>query len=238
MAKIVLLKRGFVSELKLESQKSAGLPASAGSVLALALILITGCSSRPTLIVASPERKLTFKQSFTQVYATRGEDGDFDIVLLDDPMDDAQLPTPGKPLQSMPVRPLKHMVHIHVLWTPMIGDRGDHPSSTNAAVNWYVWGDSTGKQTDMMHYGGAGFVKIYAGDDSADFRISNTTLKLKTARGSMSDPVGNAQVTGNFSADLNTRRVKELLAQLGQDLDHPKLTQLDVETPPARHAEP
>lgn len=208
------------------------------NLIALMLLLATGCSSRPTLSVDSTDRKLRFTQSFTQVYATRGEDGDFDIVLLDDPIDDAQVPTPGKPLQSMPIRPLKHMVHIRVLWTPMIGDRGDHPSATNAAINWYVWGDSTGKQTDMMHYGGAGFVKIYAGDDSADFRISNTTLKLKTARGSMSDPVGNATLTGSFSADLNPRRVKELLAQLGQDRDQPRLTQMDLETPPARPVEP
>jgi len=219
----------------------SGRLASAGRAVILAGVLslvATGCSSRPTLTVASPEKKLTFKQTFTQVYATRGEDGDFDIVLLDDPIDDADVPAPGKPLQSLPVRPLKQMVHIHVLWTPMIGDRGDHPSATNAAINWYVWGDSTGNQTDMMHYGGAGFVKIYASDDSADFRISNTTLKLKSSRGSMTDPVGNAQLSGKFSAPIDSRRVKDLLAQLGQDMDPPKLTRMDIGTPPARAVEP
>ncbi len=200
-----------------------------------ATLLLTGCSTRPTLTVASPENKLTFKQTFTQVYATRSVDGDYDIVLLDDPIDDADVPAPGKPLVARPVRPLKHMVHIHVMWAPMIGDRGDHPSSTNAAINWYVWGDSNG---DLMHYGGAGFVKIYAGDDSADFRISNTTLKLKSSRGQMTDPVGIAQLSGKFSAPLNEMRVKELLAQLGEDSNSPKITRLDLDSPPARSVEP
>ncbi|CAN5453564.1 hypothetical protein BH10PLA1_BH10PLA1_15550 [soil metagenome] len=200
------------------------------------LFTATGCSTRPTLTVASPNNKVIFKQTFTQVYCARGEDGDFDIVLLDDPIDDAAVQKPGKPLQSNPVRPLRHMVHVHVLWTPQIGDRGDHPSSTNAAINWYVWGDVTGQQTDLMHYGGAGFVKIYAGDDSADFRISNTTLKLKNSRGQMSDPMGAAQLSGSFSAPINGSRVKELLAQIDSEAGKTKLTQLDI--PPARSVEP
>ena len=213
-----------------------GLPALAGSALLLGALLTTGCASRPTLTVASPERKLTFQQSFTQVYATRSEDGDYDIVLLDDPIDDVAVTANDKPLQSTAIRPLKHMVHIHVMWAPMIGDRGDHPSATNAAINWYVWGDHDGDHTDMMHYGGAGFVKIYAGDDSADFRISNTTLKLKTSRGQMVDPVGVAQLSGNFTAPLNSARVKELLAQLGEDVGNPKVSRLDLD--PNRRGEP
>jgi len=201
-----------------------------------ALLAGTGCSTRPVLTVASPGNKATYKQTFTQVYATRGEDGDFDIVLLDDPIDDAAIQQPGKPLQSNPVRPLRHLVHVHVLWTPQIGDRGDHPSSTNAAINWYVWGDTNGQQSDLMHYGGAGFVKIYAGDESADFRISNTTLKLKSSRGQMTDPVGTAQLSGSFSAPINDARVKDLLAQIGSETSKTKVTQLDL--PPARSVEP
>jgi hypothetical protein len=204
----------------------------------LALVLATGCSSRPTLSVSSVDKNKNFEKTFTQVYATRSVDGDYDIVLLDDPMDDAHMPVPGKPLEPTPVRPLRHMVHIHVMWAPMVGDRGDHPSATNAAINWYVWGDSSGRQTDMMQYGGAGFVKIYAGDDSADFKISNTTLKLKKSRGQMSDPVGTAQLTGSFTAPLDTPRVKQLLAQLGDDAGSPKITRVDMDLPPARTVEP
>lgn len=187
-----------------------------------------GCmSARPTLSVDSLEtHRDAFEQSFTQVYATRSSDGDYDIVLVDNPVDDADAGTPGKPLASTPVRPLRHLVHIHVMWTPMSGAKGDHPSATNAAINWYVWGDATAQSSDRMHYGGAGFVNIYPNDDQATFRISNTVLKLKSARGQMSDPIGTAEVAGKFTAPINTARVKELLAQLGQEAGEPKVTRV------------
>src|SRR5688572_8141501 len=148
--------------------------------LLLAMVATTGCSTRPSLTVSSLEHQKVFGQTFTQVYATRSNDGDYDIVLLDNPIDDVKVSKAGEPLKAQPVRPLRHMVHIHVMWTPMIGARGDHAAATNAAINWYVWGDATATQADMMHYGGTAFVKIYGGDGDADFAVSNAVLKLKS----------------------------------------------------------
>jgi hypothetical protein len=201
-------------------------------------LTLAGCSSRPTLNVTCLAQKQQFEKTFTQAYATRTDDGDYDIVLVDDPLDEVTPSSGDKPLQPTPVRPMRHLVHIHVMWTPMIGDRGDQPSDTNAAINWYVWGNASGDERDMMHYGGAGFVKIYAGDDSADFKITNASLKLKSSRGNMKDPVGVATLNGRFTAPLNKARVKELLAQLGQDAGNTRITGIDNSAMPGRPVEP
>ena len=209
--------------------------------LAIVLLVIfcglTGCSTRPTLTVSTTNQERVFGQTFTQVYATRSDDGDYDIVLVDNPIDDAKTSPPGEPLKAQTVRPLRHLVHIHVMWAPMIGARGDHAAATNAAINWYVWGDATATQADMMHYGGTGFVKVYAGDTDADFSISNAVLKLKSSRGTMTDPVGTANVEGKFTAPLNAGRVKELLAELGTETGNPRITRTD-DYPPSRTVAP
>jgi hypothetical protein len=207
------------------------------SIILLALCAVAGCSTRPKLTVNTLEQKKTFAHSFTQVYATRSPDGDYDVVLLDNPIDDAKAGPAGEALKPQAVRPLRHLVHIHVMWTPMIGAKGDSAAATNAAINWYVWGDATGTQADMMQYGGTGFVKIYAGDTDADFSISNAVLKLKTQRGKMTDPIGTASLDGKFTAPLNDQRVKELLAELGQEIGGPRITRIDS-YPPSRTVEP
>jgi hypothetical protein len=206
-------------------------------ILLLMLCAATGCSSRPTLTVSSLDNQKVFGKTFTQAYATRSTDGDFDIVLLDNPIDDAKTTPAGKPLQPQTVRPLRHLVHIHVMWTPMAGAKGDNPSASNAAINWYVWGDAAGQQVDMMHYGGTAFVKINAGSDDADFSVSNAMLKLKDQRGSMTDPVGTASVEGEFSAPINDSRVKQLLSQLGTEVGGPRITRID-NYPPSRTVAP
>jgi hypothetical protein len=209
---------------------------SLSTLLLLVLLTATGCSTRPKLTVQSDQK--LFGQTFTQVYATRSSDGDFDVVLLDNPLDDVDAGKAGAPLTAQAVRPLRHLVHIHVMYAPVVGARGDHAAATNAAINWYVWGDSAGTQTDLMHYGGTGFVKVYAGDDDTSFTVSNAQLKLKSQRGQMTDPLGTASLTGKFSAPLNTRRVKELLAELGADTDGPRMSRLEQAYPPARPVGP
>lgn len=211
------------------------------SLIALLLLMVcamAGCSTRPTLTVSSLDNQKVFGKTFTQAYATRSTDGDFDIVLLDDPIDDARSTPAGKPLEAQAVRPLRHLVHIHVMWTPMSGAKGDNPSATNAAINWYVWGDAAGQQADMMHYGGTAFVRIYPGGDDADFSVSNAMLKLKDRRGTMNDPVGSASVQGKFTAPLNDGRVKQLLAQLGAEIGGPTITRSDTSYPPSRTVAP
>lgn len=200
--------------------------------------LTIGCSTRPSLTVNSLDHQKVFGKTFTQAYATRGADGDVDIVLLDNPIDDLKPAPAGKPLQRQEVRPLRHLVHIHVMWAPMIGAKGDNPSATNAAINWYVWGDAVGQQEDMIHYAGTAFVKVYAGRDDADFVISNALVKLKDSRGSMTDPVGTASVEGKFTAPINDARVKQLLAQLDAEMGGQRITRLDNAYPPSRTVEP
>jgi hypothetical protein len=167
-------------------------------VLVVLLLLATGCGSSPSgpgsVTLKPVGQSRPFAKSFEQAYVSRSQDGSYDIVLLDDDavrLAAAIAADPGRPLAAAPAVPLRQVVHIRVLWRPLVGTESDNPSATNAAINWYVFGGGSEQWTDLLHYGGAGFVGL-------------------------SDPLGTTRVNGTLVARSDPQRVRELLTEARQ----------------------
>src|SRR5688572_17868181 len=123
-----------------------------------------GCTSGRSTLRLTDDGGEHFTQSFGRAYAGRDEHGNYDVVLIQEPLAEADAAAaraePGAPLLASDEQPLRHVVHIRVFWRPLHGARADNPAATNAAINWYVLGESSRLRNDMVHYDGAGFVSI------------------------------------------------------------------------------
>lgn len=184
-------------------------------VLAFTVIASGGCASTSGEIeVISLDKRRTFKANFSQAYVRRDADGDYDVILVDDPFDKVSQSGSTGPLLPEAIPPLKHIVHIRVLWRPMRGSKPDHPAATNSAFHWYVLGSSSDADTQVLHYAGTGFVKIYPTSVAADLVIERAELKLKDRLGDMTDPVGVARIAGSASAIANNRMVQQYLDEV------------------------
>jgi hypothetical protein len=110
-------------------------------------------------------------------------------------------------------------VHIRVHWRPLRGSKPDHPSATNAVVDWYVTapaGDAS-QANDRLHYQGAAFVEIDAKNGVAKVRVSKGQVSLVEAVGSLHDPVGRSVLAGTFTARRSETMVAANTAPLRLD---------------------
>jgi hypothetical protein len=170
------------------------------TLLALAFALFTtGCAGPTTqLTVRSLDRRQTYQQRFDSAYAGRSEQGDYDVVLV-------------KGGGSV-----REVMHVRVLWKPMKGTKLDHPSATNAVIDWIVWDGSQGPDGGgaFIAYTGAGFVDLSRSGDTAKLDIRNATLSPTSRHGSMNDPLGRTKLTGTVVARTNRDQVDALLSQV------------------------
>src|SRR5215218_8768357 len=84
---------------------------------ALALVLAGGCSSanKGNLTLQGDESQTLFAQSFNQAYISGSREGEYDLMLLQDPA--MAKPEKGnKPLQPLSGGDLRQIVHVHVYW--------------------------------------------------------------------------------------------------------------------------
>ena len=160
-----------------------------------------GCAGGTTnLTVTSIQNHQTYQQPFTNAYAGRSEQGDFDVVAVKDG------PARGG------AATVRHVMHVRVLWKPMTGTKLDHPTATNATIDWYVFDASN--PSALVAYSGAGFVSVQSSGGTATLDIRNATLKPVTREGGMVDPIGPAKVLGTVVARTGrTDQVREILAQ-------------------------
>jgi hypothetical protein len=187
-------------------------------VLTGLVLLLTGCAGGGSSVTIKPvNADRAFARSFEQSYVSRKTDGSYDVVLVhDDAVKLASVAAGGKagrPLQPAAAMPLRQVVHIRVMWRPMIGTETDSPSATNASIDWYVLGGGTERWTDLLHYGGAGFVTVDHHGDTRRVTIRNATLKPRASQGGLADPLGTAKLTGSLVARRDPRRVRELLLE-------------------------
>jgi hypothetical protein len=169
--------------------------------------LAGGCAGGQTnLTVTSIQNHQTYQQPFTQAYAGRSEQGDFDVVLV------REGAAGGASAGGTATAGVRHVVHVRVLWTPMKGTKLDHPTATNSIIDWYVFDASN--PGGMVAYTGAGFVNVQKSGGVATLDIRNATLKPTTREGGMVDPIGPAKLQGTVVARLGrTEQVREILAQ-------------------------
>ena len=180
----------------------------------LLLLIASGCaSSRSTFTLSQVGGNDVFEKTFPQAYASRTPDGDYQILLIDDPTPPAQ-PAAGQPLKAVTQPPLRQIVHIRTLWRPSRGTKPDHPSATNGSIDWFVFGTGTLGQEDRVHYEGVGFVTIDADEESVKVEVRNATLKTASRSGAIADPLGKSRLTGTITASRDDRRVRELLAEV------------------------
>lgn len=157
-----------------------------------------------------------FRQTFSQAYASRSDQGDWDIVLVHDGLQDAarQKQAGGDAIAVADRVPVQHVVHLHVFWRPNRSVRSDDPSQSNAAVDWYVIIPGAREGEDLLKYKGAGFVGVYPGDKQALVLLRNIRLQREILRGEMTDPLSQARLTGEVRAVLDDRYVRNALDEL------------------------
>ena len=158
-----------------------------------------GCSGPQStqLTVRSLDQRQTFQQQFPRAYAGTSAGGDYDVVLV------KQGPAP-----RAEGRDVRQVMHVRVLWKPMKGTKLDHPTATNATLDWVVWDEAAG---GFIAYSGAGYVDVQRKGDTAVLDIRSATLSLLAKQGPMNDPIGRARVAGTIVARTNRQQVNELL---------------------------
>jgi hypothetical protein len=178
--------------------------------------LTVGCAGGSTnLTVTSLKDHQTYQQRFSKAYAGRSENGDFDVVLVNEEGQNAD--GPG----------VRQVMHVRVLWKPMKGAKLDHPTATNATIDWYVFGDTAGNgdgqpaSGGMVAYTGAAFVNVEKSGGVARLDVRNATLRPTTRQGGLTDPIGRAKMQGTIVARTGRREeVRDLLAEAEQASAH------------------
>ncbi len=196
------------------------------ALVASAGLLLTGCASKAgkpaRLQLRSSQTRQVYAQQFEQAFFSRLDTGEYEIVLVDDGDNDTRkTESTGarRPLLPSQAAPLRQVVHIRVHWRPLRGSKPDHPSATNAVVDWYVTapaGDAA-QANDRLHYQGAAFVEIDAKNGVAKVRVSKGQVSLVEAVGSLHDPVGRSVLAGTFTARRSETMVAANTAPLRLD---------------------
>ena len=162
----------------------------------------TGCASQPGLTLTSIDHKQTYSQTFTQAYTAKNENGDTDVVLIDQA---TQQSLEGQTSTA----PVRQVMHIRIVWSPT---RDMKAVASNAAVRWYVIGRSSPQ--DLLQYAGIAFVSCSSDDTTATLKIHNALLKPTGEHGSLIDPIGSSRVEGTFVARQNSEAVSKVLNSL------------------------
>ena len=175
--------------------------------------LLAGCSSPSSRINFTQSlNKKSFFEQFPGAYITSNQNGEYDIILVDDTVRSATKSTGKRPLQSVSQPPLQQALHIHVFWRPSHVGLAKDACVTNAILHWYVFGTGETGSQDMVHYEGAAFVTLDVGKDKAHINIGNGNIAVRKIQGDFRDPVGPSQISGNITAIHNDSKVKDLLS--------------------------
>jgi hypothetical protein len=197
----------------------------------LVLATLTGCSaSKGKVTLQGDETRTIYAQSFNQAYITASRDGEYDLVMIQDPAANEPqkagfkawpLQWPGfskksdtKPLQPLTASTLRQVVHIHVFWQAAGGSVARDGVVTNAAIDWYVLNNEATDHPELLHYQGAGYVILDEGKNSTKVDIRDGSMRKNAIRGDLKDPMGPSQLKGSVKAQRNSQLVRETIADL------------------------
>lgn len=184
--------------------------------LAFAASVLVGCGRAARLTSTSTDASRSFESHYAEAIARRSGAGEYTILLEDNGLrGSGQSGGALAPARSLP---LAQSMVIRVLWRPMKGTRTDIPSATNALVDWYVWPGGGDPRAQVVHYRGAGFVRVRPSGDRVKVDVRGATLRPQRVLGGMSDPLGEHVVSGAFTAvraDARTEGRLRFLEQLG-----------------------
>jgi hypothetical protein len=183
---------------------------------ALVLVLAGGCSSanKGNLTLQGDESQTLFAQSFNQAYISGSREGEYDLILLQDPAMAKQPEKGNKPLQPLNGGDLRQIVHVHVYWQASGGSVTKDGVVTNATIDWFVLGSPTTDRKEVLRYQGAGYVLLDEGKKVTKVVIRDGTIRMSEMSPAMRDPIGPAKLSGTIKATRNTEYVRGLLADL------------------------
>jgi hypothetical protein len=177
-------------------------------LLPFSFCLLQGCSAKSATLTLHPQgQKVAFAKSFSQAYCGKESDGSYACVLVSD--DAPRSAQSGKAMAPAEAAPLRQVVHIKVLWRPLSGTR--ESAASNAAIDWYVLGNTAEGSDDLLLYQGSGFVTLKPDGDVTKLNIRSSDIRPAMTRGSLTDPLGNVRVTGKLVARNDTRQLRELI---------------------------
>jgi hypothetical protein len=177
------------------------------------LLLLTGCNHKSATLTLRPQgQNIAFAKTFSQAYCGKESDGSYACVLVAD--DAPAVARASKAISPADAAPLRQVVHIKVLWRPLSGTR--ESTASNAAIDWYVLGDTTNGSDDLLLYQGSGFVKLDVDETSSKLTIRSSDVRPSMSRGNRKDPLGDVRVSGTIVAVNDTQRLRELINQTRQ----------------------
>lgn len=168
-----------------------------------------GCASRPgSQLTVTPAglAAQSFTQTFTNAYCSQDADGDTDIVLLDD----ASARILDGDRNDAPVR---HVLHLRVLWKPTRDSKADHTSASNATFHWYVMGNAPAAG-GVLEYAGTAMVVLEPGERGTELAIRSASMRPVASRGAIQDPIGPASLRGSIRATESLERVRLALTSV------------------------
>jgi hypothetical protein len=189
--------------------------------------LICGCSaSKGKVTLQGDQSHKLYAQSFNQAYISGSHDGEYDVVLIQDP------PAPKEASRSWkdfikrsadsqkPLQPVsssasvRQVVHIHVFWQAAGGSVARDGVVTNAAIDWYVIARDASDEPQVLRYEGAGYVIIDEGRLGTTINIRDGSMKMTQARGDLQDPFGLTKLIGTVKAQRNSQFVRDTMSDI------------------------
>ena len=182
---------------------------------ALVVLCMVGCSaSKGKVTLHGDESRTVYAQTFNQAYISNVREGEYDVLLIQDPQMSKAESKGNKPLQPMAAAALRQMVHIHVFWQAEGGSVAKDGVVTNAAIDWYVIAREASDHPEILHYEGAGYVLLDEGKKVTSVEIRDGTMKKTDLRGDLKDPLGPSRLTGKVKAQRNGPLVRSTLSDL------------------------
>jgi hypothetical protein len=184
------------------------------SVVAL-LSLLTGCSaSKGNVTLQGETGRTIYAQSFNKAYISKSHDGEYDVILIQDPLVSRASKGGNKPLQPLAAASLRQIVHIHVFWRGDGGSVARDGVVTNSAIDWYVIAHEASDRPEVLRYEGAGYVLLNPGRNGTSVEIRDGSMKKTESHGDLRDPLGPARLTGTVKAQQNSQFVRDTLEDL------------------------
>jgi hypothetical protein len=183
--------------------------------LAMLIFCIVGCSaSKGKVTLHGDQARTIYAQSFNQAYISSSHDGEYDVLLIQDPQTSKTASRGTKALQPVAAAALRQMVHIHVFWQAQGGSVAKDGVVTNAAIDWYVIAHEASDRPEILHYEGAGYVLLDEGRKGTSVEIRDGSMKKTDLRGDLKDPLGPSRLSGTVKAKRNSQFVRSTLSDL------------------------
>lgn len=184
------------------------------------MLLAGGCVSTKSHLTLTPQRTgVTYRQKFTRCYAQRDPAGDYQFFLVHDGLSVPADRNPAAPLEPVPNLPVHQIVHVHMFWRPMRGAKPDNPSSTNSSIDWYFIANQGLPNQSVVEYHGSGFVTVHPSTKTVAVNILSAAIYPEKSTGSLHDPFGASTITGDFLAQFDAIKVRQLKEEIKQ-LNH------------------